>query len=331
VLVVAGDLLDQDAEGHRQLDALLRRHGQLQVLAIPGNHDPTLRQELFAAPNIHVFSRPALQRIGGRTFLFLPYREGRSMGAAVMESGLADRLPPGQWVLVSHGDYGAPRREQTGEESGYFPLTRQDLERLRPVRAVLGHIHQPAGLGGQGGPSGYGRPAGREAPALAPGSPYPLSPAERGPRRVLLLDTATARVEEMPLAHTPVFLEARLLLLPDGRELEQIRAGLGRYLQAPPPEGAAGLGERLRLSVRLEGYTTSRRDLEEEVAAVLAGAGVRLQGVDIESLEVSSDPARAVIADKVRRAVAGLPLDYPDAADLREEVLAHALRLVCGG
>jgi len=321
---VAGDLLDLGCEGHRELDALLRRHETVRLLAIPGNHDRELRQELFAAGNIQVFTRPTLKSIEGRPVLFLPYQEGRSMGAAIEESGLTARLPAGQWVLVSHGDFGAPRRQDSGDEAGYFPLTRQDSSRLRPARAILGHIHLPF-------PAGSGGPGSIEAPVLSPGSPYPLSAAERGPRRILLLDTGSAAVEELPLSHTPVFLEARLLLLPDGNEAEQVRAGLDRFLEAPPPDGAAGLGQRLRLSVHLEGYTTSRQGLEEHVGTLLAACGLRLEGVDLARLETTSDPARAVIAERARQAVAALPLDYPDAAALRQEVLAHALRLVCGG
>lgn len=326
MLVVAGDLLDLGCEGHRELDALLRGREPLLLLAIPGNHDRDLRPELFAARNIQVFTHPTLKRIEGRPLLFLPYREGRSMGAAVEESGLAPRLPSGEWVLVSHGDYGSPRREDSGQESGYFPLTRQDLERLRPARAILGHIHQPAG-----GQTGARTAGGLEAPAVAPGSPFPLSPAERGPRRVLLLDTERSTLEELALTHTPVFLEARLLLLPDGREGQQVREGLQGFLEEAERGLATPLGERLRLTVRLEGYTTSRQGLEEQIAALLAAQGVRLEGVRLDELETTADPARALIAERVRQAVAALPLDYPDTAALREAVLAQALRLVCKG
>lgn len=326
MLVVAGDLLELGCEGHRELDALLRGHEQLLLLALPGNHDRDLRQELFGARNVQVFTHPTLKRIEGRPLLFLPYQEGRSMGAAVEESGLAPRLPSGEWVLISHGDYGSPRREDSGQEPGYFPLTRQDLERLRPARAILGHIHQPAG-----GQAGAHTPGGLEAPVVFPGSPFPLSPAERGQRRVLLLDTERSSLEELPLTQTPVFLEARLLLLPDGREAEQVRGGLDRFLEQAERDLATSLGDRLRLSVRLEGYTSSRQGLEEQIAAQLAAHGVTLEGVRLDELETTADPARALIAERVRQAVAALPLDYPDAAALREAVLAQALRLVCQG
>jgi DNA repair exonuclease SbcCD nuclease subunit len=316
--VVAGDLLDLGSEGHRELDALLRRHQELLVLAVPGNHDQHLRQALFAARNIQVFASPTLKRIDGRPFLFLPYQEGRSMGAAVEESGLASQLPAGQWVLISHGDFAGPRREDSGEEGGYFPLTRQDLGRLHPARVILGHIHLPG-------------PGGLDAPAVSPGSPYPLSAAEHGPRRVLLLDTDTAALEELPLSHTPVFVEARLLLLPDGREAEQVRAGLAKYLDELDNHSPAALGRRLRLRVSLQGYATSRQGLEEETEAFLAARAVQLEAVALDRLEITSDTRRAVIAQRVRQTVASLQLDYPDAQRLREEVLTQALRLVCRG
>lgn len=312
--MVAGDLLDSDDRGYRELDDLLHRERRVRVLALPGNHDARLRQELFAAGCIRVFSRPALRRIDGRPVLFLPYQEGRSMGAAIEESGLSERLPADQWVLVSHGDFAAPRRAENGEEDGYFPLTRADLGRLRPARVVLGHIHVPGDL---------------KAAAVAPGSPYPLSPAERGPRRLLLLDTDTLALRELPLAHTPVFLEARIWLLPDGREIEQLRQGLREFLDAPPPQGGAGLGGRLALRVSLLGYSSTRSGLEREAEAVLAERGVRLESLQAGELEITDDTGRAVIAQRVRRAVADLHLDYPDAAQLREQVLARALRLVC--
>jgi hypothetical protein len=337
VLVVAGDLLDAGTGGSVELDELLQRYPQLQLLLLPGNHDAGLSQSHFAAANVRVFSRPALRKIDGGLLLFLPYQEGRTMGGVIEESGLADRLQPGGWILVSHGDFGAPRSAESGAEAGYFPLTRQDLQRYRPARAILGHVHAPGAL---------------EQEALSPGSPYPLSADEWGPRRLLLLETRSAYLEALPLRHTPVYQRLELFLLPDGHEREQLQGQLQEKLtgilgelqeaaaagpagERSGPGGAGGVkgaaaseGPGLRLRVRVEGYASSRQGIETLIQAALRKRGVALERVELDGLRVSEEEGLSLLADRVRQAVSSLQLRYPEPEALRAEVLRRACDLL---
>jgi len=184
-LIIAGDLFDQGYSGYKALDAILARHSRLQVTVLPGNHDPDLAQGQFSSINVRVVTRPeVLAGDKGETGLvLLPYREGCTMGEALTEAELETKKT-GAWVLVSHGDFGTTARDLNGNESGYFPLTRRDITRYAFKRVILGHIHKPSSL---------------DAEVLVPGSPWPIDSSERGPRRVLVLETP-GRLRHLPWA-----------------------------------------------------------------------------------------------------------------------------------
>ncbi len=315
VLIVAGDLFDQGYGGHREVDRLARSHPRLQLIAVPGNHDRTLRQAQFGSPNVKIFSEPALARLEGRPFLFLPYREGKTMGGAIEESGLAASLPPGRWVLIGHGDFGG-RGGDTGGEAGYFPLSRRDLLRYRPARVILGHLHAPSAT---------------DAEVISPGSPYPRSADEWGQRRLLVLDTGTAQVESLPLRHPPVYLRAELFLVPDGQEAGQIRSALAEFLREQ--EGRCGgeeLRSRLRLTLVLSGYAVTREGIEAAARAAAEEEGVRAERVDLDALGVSGDQELAAVARRVSERVRSLELAYPELPELRAAVLRRAYAMVYG-
>jgi DNA repair exonuclease SbcCD nuclease subunit len=306
-LIVAGDLFDD--RSYARFDSLARSYPDMEYLIIPGNHDPDLRGEEFASGNIQVFAKPASRRIDQRLFLFLPYREGKTMGETIAGIRNAERLRNQPWVLVSHGDYAAPRPEENGGERGYYPLTREDLTRFIPVKAILGHIHQPNSISDQ---------------VVYPGSPYPISSDEYGQRRVLLLETKTASVAELPLTHPPLYLRAEIFLIPDGREEQQIRSQIQSVLA-----GQSAFGN-LAVRAVLKGYSASRRKAESSVGAILSQQGISCSGVDLDSLHVSDQESLATLADSVRQRIAGLELNYEEVELLRQAVLENALQLVYG-
>ena len=221
-LIIAGDLFDAADRSYARLDSLAQRFPDIQLLIVPGNHDPDLRRELFVSNNIQVFAKPTLKRIDQRLFLFLPYKEGSTIGETISALPDSESLRSHPWVLVSHGDFTAPRREESGGERGYFPLTREDLVRFKPARVILGHIHVPNSTTGE---------------VVYPGSPYPITSDEYGQRRVLVLETGSASIAELPLSHPPVQVRAEIFLIPDGREEEQTRRQLESILTEQEPSG----------------------------------------------------------------------------------------------
>lgn len=265
-LVVAGDLFDLGYDGHIEVDNLAKQFPELSLIAVPGNHDPNLDRSQFNARNVEILTQPTIKKLGSRRFLFLPYREGKTMGGTIEESGCAKELEANHWILISHGDFGSPRPDENGDETGYFPLTRQDIARYRPARVVLGHIHAPSSL---------------EAEVVFPGSPYPRTANEWGQRRVLVLDTESGLPENMPLENPPVYLQAELFIVPDAREKDQIRRQLASFLQEAEKEyRGAGFSSHLVLSLVLRGYTTSREGIEQLIQALLAEKGVRINRIE---------------------------------------------------
>lgn len=309
LLVIAGDLFDASHQGCEDFDRLAERAPQMRLLVLPGNHDPDLRQEMFTSDNIRVFTKPTLRSIDRRLFLFLPYTEGATAGQMIAGFRNSGRLRAHPWILVSHGDFGAPRRGENGQERGYFPLTRRDLARFQPLKVILGHIHLPNST---------------SEDVVYPGSPYPITAAEYGRRRVLILDTASGSVEQLLLDWPPVYLLAKLLLIPDGREERQIR----EQLEAAVAD--QHLPEKLVVQVVLRGYSASRSRAKRLVEALLSERGIGCGGIDLQSLKANEQHSLATLAEAVRQRVERLELRYPEAEELRQAVLEKALRIVYG-
>lgn len=308
-LVVAGDLFDGADNSYARVDSLAQRSPKIHLLLIPGNHDPDLRQDLFASGNIQVFAKPTLKRIDQRPFLFLPYKEGSTIGETICAFPESERLRSHPWVLVSHGDFTAPRPKENGGERGYFPLTREDLARFKPARVILGHIHVPNST---------------TAEVVYPGSPYPITADEYGQRRVLVLESTSASIDELPLTHPPIRVRAEVFLIPDGREEEQIRGQLQSVL------AKEGSSENLVVQAVLKGYSASRRRAKASAEAFLSERGIACVGIDLEPLRANDQESLATLADTVRQRVADLKLNYEEAEELRQAVLEKALEIVYG-
>jgi DNA repair exonuclease SbcCD nuclease subunit len=309
LLIIAGDLFDAADKSYAQFDSLAQRLPDIRLLIVPGNHDPDLRRELFASDNIQVFARPTLKRIDQRLFLFLPYREGSTIGETISALQDSEGLRSHPWILVSHGDFTAPRREENGREGGYFPLTREDLARFKPAKVILGHIHVPNSTTGE---------------VVYPGSPYPITSDEYGQRRVLILETKSASIDELPLTHPPVQVRAEVFLIPDGREEEQTRRQLESILAEQEPSG------NLVVKAVIKGYSASRRKAQGFVEAYLSERGIPCTGIDLEPLRVNDQENLATLAEAVRQRVERLQLEYGEAEELRQEVLEKALAIVYG-
>jgi DNA repair exonuclease SbcCD nuclease subunit len=307
LLIIAGDLFDTTDESYAQVDALAGNYPEIRLMIIPGNHDASLRAGMFAAKNVQVIGKPSLKRIDEQLFLFLPYREGSTIGETIATLKESEQLRRRSWILISHGDFTAPRPQDSGRERGYFPLTREDLARYKPTKVILGHIHAPNSL---------------QDPVLYPGSPYPIAEDEFGQRRLLIVETETAVVTEQLLSYPPLHMRAEFFLIPDGFEEKQIETQLEAILQGNP--------ENLRLQVVLRGYTTDRNRASKIVEKLLTDRKISYSGVNLESLRISDDESLATLADTVRQRVAQLGLDYQDADSLRQTVLEKALAIVYG-
>lgn len=320
-LIIAGDLFDQGYAGYRDLDGLLARYDSIQVTAIAGNHDPELSGGQFSAGNITVIPSPRAihGKKGELSLLYLPYQAGKTMGETLDGSGVMEELQGRSWVLLSHGDFGPRRRGLSGNEEGYFPLTRNDLTRYKPIRTILGHIHKPS------------PPAGE---VVYPGSPYPLDISETGRRRILLLDQRDGKLESLPLDFAPCNLLWTLFVLPDGNEQEQVQTALQQQLEALAlPAGHAAKQTQIRVRLEICGCSTDRAAPEAAARAWFDKQTLDLESVRTEALRYSAaEQNLTALTRKFEQAVAALripPSEYPgDGEELLSAIRQSGLNCI---
>jgi len=321
-LIVAGDLCDDESDAPILLDACLKEHPGVEVLAIPGNHDYFLANRLFSAPNIKVFEKPQVSKIGGRSFLFLPYSDGETMGGIIEKSGLQADLEPDGWILVSHGDYGRINREASGHELGYFPLAGNDIDLFRPKKVILGHIHLPGPV---------------SETVVYTGSPWPLDINETGQRRILVLDTGTGHLEPLPLTGTTVYARINCVIIPDGEEQQQLEQQIARAIKKEKAlYSGKNFFEKLVVRVKCRGYSTSRDKIESQVSDVLQSHGInheQVDKIDIDELRVADSEEHLVLAARVTEYIQSLNMSGRDTETieaLRPEITARAYRILFG-
>lgn len=316
-LIVAGDLFDASQRNYAQFEALCSRpdYARLQLTIIPGNHDAELHSSHVTADNVRIIDEPALISFaeGARPFLFIPYRQGQTMGEAV--APFAPQLAPEEWVLVGHGDWAGGARVRNPYEPGvYMPLTRSDVQRFRPAAVFLGHIHIP-----------INRP-----PLYYTGSPCGLDVTETGHRRFLLYDLATAEVTSERIEAPVLYFDESFVIVPAADEAAFIRRQIEERIaswQLQPRDEA-----RARVRVRVGGYSADKRTLATVVRDAFDGYQFYEEGEpDLSHVFVSDDLELATIAGQVREKIEAL--DWPQQGDepTRDEIMLEALHVIYRG
>ena len=316
LLIIAGDLFDQSQLNYAEFEALYReaRPDNLRTVILPGNHDPDLQKAALSGKGLKVYSDPTLKDLNdSRQILFLPYREGQTMGEGIAPFG--DALEGQRWILVSHGDFTGGMQTPDPYEPGiYLPLTRPDLTRYQPERAFLGHIHLPQDDG----------------VVFYPGSPCPLNITETGPRRFLILDTQTGLVSSHPVNSPTLYFQEKFLLLPGEDQLERLQAQIPARIQ----NWGIPKSWLKRVQVRLEVFGSSDADRDRILETLAAGfAPSRFyqdQPPSLEDLLFSQDEDRSEIASQMREWIA--ELEWPASPDRpdKDQILQQALQLIYG-
>ena len=152
ILLLAGDVLDSGSIYTQTGETLVSALSGLDmpVFIAPGNHDWYSRRSPYgrlAFPeNVHIFSRPELERVE------LPDLGVRVWGAGYTSNACPPLLrgfhilknPDWTDILVLHGQVG-------GGDSPYCPITEEELSASGFAYAALGHIHTFSGLRRAGG------------------------------------------------------------------------------------------------------------------------------------------------------------------------------------
>ncbi|MBN2415764.1 metallophosphoesterase family protein [bacterium] len=315
-LVIAGDLFNEHSRNYSDFDRLCGTapFRRITIHVVPGNHDAQLAQSSFTAPNLHVIEKPLVHSFDllSRPVLFVPYVSGKTMGEMI--AGVAGELAPGEWILISHGDWIEGIREPNPYEPGvYMPLTRADLGTFRPGAVFLGHIHKPLALGD----------------VWYPGSLYPLDINETGRRRFLVLDTETGAVTSRRIFTGRLFFKADLVILPVEDEAAYIDVQINRLREEWNLSEAESRSAAVRVSV--SGYTADKARLLDLVRAGFEGIEFHdSDGPDLSAVSVSIDRELEVLARLTSRAVDDLQLPSDPDSPGSQEILHAALLAIYG-
>jgi exonuclease SbcD len=316
LFIIAGDLFDKDRQNFADFETSIKRHApkDLDIVIIPGNHDPEITSASFAVKNLTVYAEPELREFDGTNlkFLFLPYAAERGMGEEL--ASFKDGLAAGSWVLIGHGDWSAGMIARDPYEKGvYMPLTRGDITMYQPAEVFLGHIHLPY----DDGPIHY------------PGSPCPMDITETGPRRFLVFDTETQQVEPFVVKSDVIYFDERFVLLPvEDEETFLKNLVKDRIAGWALPED---LKDRAVIRAKFSGYVADRS--RSGKAAEEAFADFQFYedaGPDLSDLNLATDSDRIHIARQVDEWLKAL--EWPDLPQepSKDEMLAEALKVIYG-
>ncbi|OGO37858.1 MAG: hypothetical protein A2W35_03100 [Chloroflexi bacterium RBG_16_57_11] len=311
-LVIAGDLFDVHQSNYTDFEVVCKSHLSINIHVIPGNHDPGISSRVIAAQNLKIYTQPELLHFDerGLNILVVPYQADKSMGEVVANS-LPD-LHEQDWVLVGHGDYtGSLQYRNPYEEGVYMPLTKRDVQKFLPKRVFLGHIHYPHEKDG----------------VFYCGSPCGLDITEVGRRRFLVFDTTTFEVTSFTVNSPLIFLDEMITVLPVEDERSYLFQKAKELIKAW--EIQTEEIPKVRLRVRLNGYTSDKTQLTEIIKEIFEDYH-HVAEPDLSRVSNSNDLERTNIAQTVRRRISELNWTNAAVEPSSEEIFEQAMRLIYG-
>jgi len=315
-IIIAGDLFNEFHRNYSEFEALCKQeeYRNIHFIIVPGNHDSKITNKLIVADNVEVISEELVKTFSSAEakFLFLPYKKEKTMGDII--AGFAEEFFNNKWILIGHGDWiGSMAQPNPLEPGTYMPLSRTDIERFKPSRVILGHIHKPLDIG----------------IIHYPGSPCPLDITETGKRRFLVIDSEDCSVISHPLDSDFIFFDESLVVIPVKDEEKYLKAQIKSKIE----KWDIKKSERSKVIVRIKvrGYTSDKRRLMEIIKnSFQEFAFYQNEEPDISDVYTSDDLDRAEIADRVSREIEKLEWIESPEEPSREEMLLEALHVIYG-
>ena len=314
-LIIAGDLFDASMPNHAEFEDICKskEYSNIQLFIIPGNHDANINNKQIVAKNVHIFDQPTREKLSDNwEACFIPYRDGQTMGKGIGE--IQGRDSSRKWALVGHGDwFGSLDAPNSYEESKvYMPLTRKEIELLKPDLVFLGHIHVPYKKGN----------------IFYTGSPCPMDVTETGYRRFLILDTSKSVVDELRVKSDFLYFTARLLVMPTDNEqklvLSQIDQCKRNWLTNEEDL------ERIKIRVNMVGYSKDRSELIPAIEKGFSGFHF-LEVPDISKVNEANDYDRNFIVEKFRDELDHADYDFNREGETdKDSILLKAMELIYG-
>lgn len=314
-LIIAGDLFDASLPNHSEFEAVCKssEYSKIQLFIIPGNHDAGISNKQIVAKNVQIFDQPTCEKLADNwEVCFIPYREGQTMGKAIGE--ISGREPNRKWALVGHGDwFGSLNAPNPYEEAKiYMPLTRKEVELLKPDYVFLGHIHVPQKMGN----------------ILYAGSPCPVAVNETGYRRFLVFDTITGNVENVRVNSDVMYFTARLLVMPTDDEQDLVLRQTEQCKQSWLTDKRDL--DRIKIQVKVVGYSNDRSAL---IPAIEKGFSEFhfLEEPDISGVNTANDLDRNFLITKFRDELDQVDYDFKREGEPDQDlILLKAMELVYG-
>jgi len=194
-----------------------------------------------------------------------------------------------------------------------MPLTRREVDDLKPWRVFLGHIHKPSDLD----------------LVTYPGSPCGLDINETGRRRFISFDTLTGATEAVEVDSDILFFNESLLVVPHQDEGHLA----GQAIDDMIARWNLNEGDRDKAVIRVtvSGYITDIRRLSDILAAGLSGFRFfKDEGSRLSDVRLAEDEDRAQLAGKVRQAIADLGWRNDPDGPSEEEIHLEALKVIYG-
>jgi DNA repair protein SbcD/Mre11 len=315
ILIIAGDLFNEESQNYSDFDEFCNKtqytDKNIKFYIIPGNHDPSIRQQYFTSSNIKVFSKPEVIKFDDSpaSFFFIPYLPDRSMGEIIAEYSKA---LSGTWVLIGHGDYIAGFHNPNPYEPGiYMPVTRNDIQYYNPAKVILGHIHKKINAG----------------KVYYPGSPCGLDINETGKRSFIILNTGTLEITEKIIDTDYIFFNETLIALPTANEFGYIEEKIQKMII----NWNIGKSDipKVRLRLKIKGYTSDRNQISAIIRKTLKDfTFYDNEQPDLTELSIFNDPERITIIEDLKDEIEKLKWDNEiiSKEDIMEKALDIALR-----
>ena len=269
ILFILGDLFDKAQQNYSDFDSLLEKFPDLKVYIIPGNHDYNISQSHFSSSNLKVITEPEIISLANLDFLFVPYNPRvEGMDEIIAESIYKREIK--KWILLSHADYISICYQPNPYEElrMYMPLFSSTIEKFKPEKVFLGHIHKP---------SEYGK-------VIYPGSPCPVDYTETGKRSFLIFDTENFKCERVPIDAPYIYFKEEIVVYPVENELELLRKELKNLIDCWKLSDEEI--RKVKLYLSLAGFSKDKQVLKQKIEEFLKIKGIEVVKLDLDKVSI---------------------------------------------
>jgi hypothetical protein len=162
-----------------------------------------------------------------------------------------------------------------------------------------------------------------------PGSPCPIDITETGPRKILVFDTETSEVQFYTVDSPLLFANEEFVVLPGDIGLDRLKQQISTRIENW--ELNPGWNERVKVRVKVKGYTHDRSAVEELVRGSFAPFSFYDPDESIiDELNYSKDRDRAFLVEQFENWMG--EADLPDGEDepSHDDILIEALNIIYG-